>query len=29
MNAFYQATVEIGAASQVTAFTLSDFSRTY
>jgi uncharacterized protein (DUF1501 family) len=29
MNAFYQATVEIGAASQVTSFTLSDFSRTY
>ena len=29
MSAFYQATVEIGAASQVTAFTLSDFSRTY
>jgi uncharacterized protein (DUF1501 family) len=29
MNAFYQATVEIGAASQVTAFTLSDFSRTF
>lgn len=29
MNAFYQATVEIGAASQTTAFTLSDFSRTY
>jgi uncharacterized protein (DUF1501 family) len=29
MNAFYQATVEIGAASDVTAFTLSDFSRTY
>ena len=29
MNAFYRATVEIGAASQVTAFTLSDFSRTY
>ena len=29
MNAFYQATVEIGAASQVTRFTLSDFSRTY
>jgi uncharacterized protein (DUF1501 family) len=29
MNAFYQATVEMGAASQVTAFTLSDFSRTY
>ncbi|HWX94760.1 MAG TPA: DUF1501 domain-containing protein [Terriglobales bacterium] len=29
MNAFYQATVEIGVASQVTSFTLSDFSRTY
>jgi uncharacterized protein (DUF1501 family) len=29
MNAFYQATMEIGAASQVTSFTLSDFSRTY
>jgi uncharacterized protein (DUF1501 family) len=29
MNAFYQATAEIGAASQVTTFTLSDFSRTY
>jgi uncharacterized protein (DUF1501 family) len=29
MNAFYQATAEIGAASQVTSFTLSDFSRTY
>ena len=29
MNAFYQATVEMGAASQVTTFTLSDFSRTY
>jgi uncharacterized protein (DUF1501 family) len=29
MNAFYQATVEMGSASQVTAFTLSDFSRTY
>jgi uncharacterized protein (DUF1501 family) len=29
MSAFYQATVEVGAASQVTAFTLSDFSRTY
>jgi uncharacterized protein (DUF1501 family) len=29
MNAFYQATVEIGAAPQVTSFTLSDFSRTY
>jgi len=29
MSAFYQATAEIGAASQVTTFTLSDFSRTY
>jgi uncharacterized protein (DUF1501 family) len=29
MNAFYQATVEIGAAPQVTSFTLSDFSRTF
>jgi len=29
MNSFYQATVEMGAASQVTSFTLSDFSRTY
>jgi uncharacterized protein (DUF1501 family) len=29
MNAFYQATVELGVASQVTTFTLSDFSRTY
>jgi uncharacterized protein (DUF1501 family) len=29
MNAFYQATLEIGSASQVTSFTLSDFSRTY
>jgi uncharacterized protein (DUF1501 family) len=29
MNAFYQATVEIGAAPDVTAFTLSDFNRTY
>lgn len=29
MNAFYQATVEIGAASNVTTFTLSDFNRTY
>jgi uncharacterized protein (DUF1501 family) len=29
MNAFYQATVEIGAATDVTAFTLSDFNRTY
>jgi len=28
MNAFYQATVEIGMASKVTTFTLSDFSRT-
>ncbi|MEO5961739.1 MAG: DUF1501 domain-containing protein, partial [Opitutaceae bacterium] len=29
MNAFYNATIEIGAASQVTAFTASDFGRTY
>jgi len=29
MSAFYQATVEIGAAPQVTTFTLSDFSRTF
>jgi uncharacterized protein (DUF1501 family) len=29
MNAFYQATVEMGVASQVSSFTLSDFSRTY
>ncbi len=29
MNAFYQATVELGVAQQVTSFTLSDFSRTY
>jgi uncharacterized protein (DUF1501 family) len=29
MSAFYQATTEIGVASQVTSFTLSDFSRTY
>jgi uncharacterized protein (DUF1501 family) len=29
LNAFYQATVEIGVAPQVTSFTLSDFSRTY
>ena len=28
MNAFYQATVELGVASQVTAFTASDFGRT-
>jgi uncharacterized protein (DUF1501 family) len=28
MSAFYQATVELGVASQVTTFTLSDFSRT-
>jgi len=28
MAAFYQATVEIGVASQVTSFTLSDFGRT-
>ncbi len=29
MNAFYQATAELAVASQVTTFTLSDFSRTY
>ncbi len=29
MNAFYQATVEIGIPSQVTTFTLSDFGRTF
>jgi len=29
MNAFYQATQEIGVAQQVTAFTLSDFGRTF
>jgi uncharacterized protein (DUF1501 family) len=29
MNAFYNATVEIGLAQQVTSFTLSDFSRTF
>ena len=29
MNAFYQATVEIGIAPQVTTFTLSDFARTF
>jgi uncharacterized protein (DUF1501 family) len=28
MNAFYNATVELGVASQVTTFTMSDFSRT-
>ncbi len=28
LNAFYQATVQLGVAQQVTAFTLSDFSRT-
>jgi len=28
MNAFYQATVELGVQQQVTAFTLSDFGRT-
>jgi uncharacterized protein (DUF1501 family) len=27
MNAFYQATVELGISSQVTSFTMSDFSR--
>ena len=29
MNAFYQATGELGVSSQVTTFTLSDFGRTY
>ncbi len=29
LNAFYNATVELGVANQVTAFTASDFSRTY
>jgi uncharacterized protein (DUF1501 family) len=29
MNAFYQATAEIGVAPQVTTFTLSDFGRTF
>jgi uncharacterized protein (DUF1501 family) len=29
LNAFYDATVAIGAGSQVTTFTLSDFSRTF
>jgi uncharacterized protein (DUF1501 family) len=29
MNAFYNATVELGLAQQVTTFTMSDFSRTY
>ncbi|HEY1271108.1 MAG TPA: DUF1501 domain-containing protein, partial [Terriglobales bacterium] len=29
MSAFYQTTAELGVASGVTAFTLSDFSRTY
>jgi len=29
MNAFYQATVEMGIAPQVTTFTLSDFGRTF
>jgi len=29
MNAFYNATVELSLASQVTTFTMSDFSRTY
>jgi uncharacterized protein (DUF1501 family) len=29
MNAFYNATVELGLAQQVTSFTMSDFSRTY
>ena len=29
MNAFYNATVELNLAQQVTTFTMSDFSRTY
>jgi uncharacterized protein (DUF1501 family) len=29
MNAFYQATLEIGVAPQVTTFTMSDFGRTF
>jgi uncharacterized protein (DUF1501 family) len=29
LNAFYNATVELGVSNQVTAFTASDFSRTY
>jgi uncharacterized protein (DUF1501 family) len=29
LNAFYNATVELGVQNQVTAFTASDFSRTY
>jgi uncharacterized protein (DUF1501 family) len=29
MNAFYNATVELGCANQVTSFTASDFGRTY
>src|ERR1700746_1551288 len=29
MSAFYNSTVELGIAPQVTAFTLSDFSRTF
>lgn len=29
MNAFYQATIELGIAPQVTTFTMSDFSRTF
>jgi uncharacterized protein (DUF1501 family) len=29
LSAFYQATVEMGVASNVTMFTLSDFGRTY
>ncbi|HWQ36595.1 MAG TPA: DUF1501 domain-containing protein [Blastocatellia bacterium] len=29
MNAFHQATVELGVANQVTSFTASDFGRTY
>jgi uncharacterized protein (DUF1501 family) len=29
LNAFYQATVQLGVSNQVTAFTLSDFGRTF
>jgi uncharacterized protein (DUF1501 family) len=29
LSAFYQATVEMGVAPNVTSFTLSDFGRTY
>ena len=29
MNAFYNATVEMGIASNVTSFTMSDFARTF